>query len=143
MARIWRCACYCPLRARDREAVAAAVFGLTYRATAAAGVNPAETPLWPPTGVALAIVLLRGYRIWPAILIGSFLAGGMAGRPHADFGLHRAAILGAAFAGTYLIERWAHGRNAFAAPLDVVKFALICFVPTALVGTVLIIVFFL
>jgi PAS domain S-box-containing protein len=127
------------LYALEIAAVAAAVFGLTYSSRLLPAVNPAETPLWPPTGVALAIVLLRGYRIWPAILIGSFLAGGMAGRPHADSACIAVAILGAAFAGTYLIERWAHGRNAFAAPLDVVKFALICFVPTALVGTVLII----
>ncbi len=30
--------------------------------------------VWPPTGVAIAAVLLLGYRIWPAILLGAFLA---------------------------------------------------------------------
>ena len=32
------------------------------------------SPIWPPTGVALAAVLLYGYRIWPGITIGAFLA---------------------------------------------------------------------
>lgn len=36
-------------------------------------IAPVDTPLWPPTGVALAIVLLRGYRIWPAILVGGLI----------------------------------------------------------------------
>ncbi|MFD7280372.1 MASE1 domain-containing protein [Streptomyces sp. NPDC059862] len=31
------------------------------------------TPLWPPTGVALAGLLLRGPRIWPGIALGAFL----------------------------------------------------------------------
>jgi two-component system sensor kinase FixL len=30
--------------------------------------------VWPPTGIALAAVLLLGYRIWPAIALGAFLA---------------------------------------------------------------------
>jgi len=28
-------------------------------------IAAAQTPLWPPTGLALAIILLRGYRGWP------------------------------------------------------------------------------
>ncbi|WP_225835266.1 MASE1 domain-containing protein [Streptomyces sp. NK08204] len=31
------------------------------------------TPLWPPTGVALAGLLLLGLRIWPGIALGAFL----------------------------------------------------------------------
>ncbi|UXY26210.1 MASE1 domain-containing protein [Streptomyces sp. HUAS TT20] len=31
------------------------------------------TPLWPPTGIALASLLLRGPRVWPGIAIGAFL----------------------------------------------------------------------
>ncbi len=30
-------------------------------------------PVWPPAGVALALVLLLGYRVWPGILIGSLI----------------------------------------------------------------------
>ncbi|MET8947119.1 MASE1 domain-containing protein [Streptomyces sp. NPDC004542] len=32
------------------------------------------TPLWPPTGIALAGLLLRGPRVWPGITIGALLA---------------------------------------------------------------------
>lgn len=32
------------------------------------------SPVWPPTGVALAVVLLWGYRVWPGIFIGAFAA---------------------------------------------------------------------
>ncbi|MFI6602366.1 MASE1 domain-containing protein [Nonomuraea sp. NPDC050536] len=31
------------------------------------------TPLWPPTGIALACLLLMGLRIWPGITLGAFL----------------------------------------------------------------------
>jgi signal transduction histidine kinase/integral membrane sensor domain MASE1/ActR/RegA family two-component response regulator len=31
------------------------------------------SPVWPPTGVAIAAVLLLGYRVWPAIFLGAFL----------------------------------------------------------------------
>ena len=32
-------------------------------------LNPTAAPCWPPTGIALALLLLWGYRIWPAILV--------------------------------------------------------------------------
>lgn len=31
------------------------------------------TSIWPPSGIALASVLLGGYRVWPGVFIGSFL----------------------------------------------------------------------
>ncbi|MFJ3306605.1 MASE1 domain-containing protein [Streptomyces sp. NPDC086549] len=31
------------------------------------------TPLWPPTGIAVASLLLRGPRVWPGIALGAFL----------------------------------------------------------------------
>jgi integral membrane sensor domain MASE1 len=37
------------------------------------------TPLWPPTGIALACLLLRGIRFWPGITIGAFFANLAAG----------------------------------------------------------------
>ena len=39
-----------------------------------ASINASASPVWPATGFALAILLIRGYRVWPAILIGAFLA---------------------------------------------------------------------
>src|SRR5712692_11216248 len=35
-------------------------------------VNASASPVWPPAGIALAALLLLGYRVWPAIFIGAF-----------------------------------------------------------------------
>ena len=47
---------------------AAAKIGLSF-----AYVHASVSPVWPPTGVAIAAVLLLGYRIWPGIFLGAFL----------------------------------------------------------------------
>ncbi len=39
-----------------------------------ASVHTNVSPVWPPTGIASAAVLLLGYRVWPGILLGAFLA---------------------------------------------------------------------
>ncbi len=47
--------------------VGATYFVLAKLGLELASVNPSATPIWPPTGFALAAVLLWGYRVWPAI----------------------------------------------------------------------------
>src|SRR6516225_2754188 len=32
------------------------------------------TLVWPPTGIALAAMILFGYRVWPGVALGAFLA---------------------------------------------------------------------
>src|SRR5512144_1233398 len=39
-----------------------------------ASINANVSPIWPPTGLAIAAIVLFGYRIWPAILVSAFLA---------------------------------------------------------------------
>ena len=60
----------------ELAAIAAGYFGLAVSAQPQLipWINPTATPLWPPTGLALALILLRGYRIWPAIAAGAFFA---------------------------------------------------------------------
>src|SRR5713101_5874106 len=36
-------------------------------------LNASASPVWPPTGIALAALLLFGYRLWPAVFLGAFL----------------------------------------------------------------------
>ena len=36
--------------------------------------SPSVTAIWPPTGIALAAVLLWGYRVWPGVALGALLA---------------------------------------------------------------------
>ena len=97
--------------------------------------NPITTPLWPPTGFALALFLLRGYRIWPAILLGSFASGIIAARSLFDSSGATIAMLFAALAGAWLLNRWSQGRKSFETPLGIAKFALICFAPTAFISS--------
>src|SRR2546421_12792980 len=47
-------------------------FALAKGGLALASIHPSATPIWPPTGLALAAGLLWGYRSWPA----NFTAGG-------------------------------------------------------------------
>ena len=59
--------------ALELAAIALAYFVLAKFGLMMASVNPSATPIWPASGLALAAVLLRGYRIVPAILVGAFL----------------------------------------------------------------------
>ena len=59
--------------------ITACYLGLAALWLSAPSINLAATPLWPPSGLALALVLVRGFRIWPAILVGLFSFQLMAG----------------------------------------------------------------
>jgi len=37
-------------------------------------IHASATAVWPPAGIALAALLLRGYRLWPAVFLGAFVA---------------------------------------------------------------------
>jgi signal transduction histidine kinase len=90
-----------------------------------ASLHPSASPIWPPTGFALAVTLLRGYRMWPAILIGAFIANATtAGSVYTAAAIATGNTL-EALIGAALINRWSDGRNTFATPLGVAKFALI------------------
>ena len=39
------------------------------------------TAIWPPTGIALAALVLGGYRLWPAVALGALLANVNTGVP--------------------------------------------------------------
>jgi len=100
-----------------------AKFGL-----ALASLHPSATPIWPPTGFALAVVLLRGYRVWPAIFIAALIANATTAGSIATSAAIAAGNTLEALVGVYLVNRWCGGREAFAAPATVATFALICLV---------------
>ncbi|MER5932561.1 MASE1 domain-containing protein [Streptomyces sp. NPDC002054] len=54
-------------------AVAAVYYGAAQVGLAQQLVRDQVTPLWPPTGVALAALLMMGMRVWPGIALGAFL----------------------------------------------------------------------
>jgi PAS domain S-box-containing protein len=57
-----------------RVLVLAAIYFGTGRLGISLAIPPGvATPVWPPSGVALAAILLWGYRVWPGIWLGSVL----------------------------------------------------------------------
>ena len=38
-----------------------------------ASLHASASPVWPCAGIALAAILVLGYRVWPGIFIGAFL----------------------------------------------------------------------
>jgi PAS domain S-box-containing protein len=120
--------------------ITAAYFGLTAAALLWPALNPTGTPLWPPTGVALAVLLLRGHRVWPAILVGCLAAhaifsGGIQIHSLAESGFIAIGTTFAARVGALLINRLSYGAKTFDTPLGIAKFATIAFVPMALVSS--------
>src|SRR5580658_4772479 len=115
-------------------AIAVAYFGIAVSGLLIPWINPTATPLWPPTGLALALVLLRGYRIWPAILVGAFFSTVVGNGALSEAACIALGTPIAALAGAWLINRWSQGRDTFATPLGVAKFALIAFAPTAMIS---------
>ncbi len=97
-------------------AVALAYFVLAKLGLRLASINPSASPIWPPTGLALAAVLLGGLRIWPAIFIGAFAANATTAGT-----LETSAVIALGntlegVVGGFLIERWSGGRDTFATP---------------------------
>ena len=70
-------------------------------------------PVWPAFGVALAAVLICGYRIWPGIFLGAFLADFLSPVPAvAALGQASGATL-AAITGAFFLRRIADFESSF------------------------------
>src|SRR5438034_5780485 len=97
-----------------------------------ASLHASASPVWPPAGIALAALLLLGYRAWPAIFIGAFLvnvttAGNVATSLAVASGNTLEAVCGA-----WLVNRFAGGTTVFDRPQGAVKFALAAVVSTVI-----------
>jgi integral membrane sensor domain MASE1 len=88
-------------------------------------VHASATAVWPPTGIALAAFLVFGYRVWPGIFAGAYLANiTTAGTVATSLGIATGNTL-EGLTGAYLVNRFAGGTHAFERPLDVFKFAVL------------------
>jgi len=97
-------------------------------------LNQSASAVWPPTGIALAAVLLFGYRLWPGIWVGAFLVnitttGTFATSIAIAGGNTLETVLGA-----WLIQQFANGRHAFERSRDVVRFILLAAVLSTMVS---------
>ena len=107
---------------------AAAVLALVYfvagkLALKLAFLHASASPVWPPTGIALAALLLLGYRMWPAIFIGAFLVNATTvGSIATSLGIATGNTV-EAFCGAWLVNHFAGGLHVFDRPQNVFKFA--------------------
>jgi signal transduction histidine kinase len=99
--------------------------------------HPNATAVWPPTGIALAALLVWGYRVWPGIFIGAFLVNvATAGSPATSLGIAVGNTL-EGLMGAYLVNRFANGCHAFDRPTDVFKFAALAGVGSTMVSAMI------
>src|SRR5438093_2956257 len=95
-----------------------------------ASLHASASPVWPPTGIALAALLVLGYRAWPAIFVGAFLVNvTTAGNVATSLAVASGNTL-EAMCGAWLVNRFAGGTTVFDRPQSVFKFALAAVVST-------------
>ncbi|MFL5105262.1 MAG: MASE1 domain-containing protein, partial [Xanthobacteraceae bacterium] len=116
----------------ELAAIALIYFWLVKLGLTLALINPSASPVWPATGFALAILLLRGCRVWPAIFVAAFLAN-----LSSSSSIYTAAAIAAGNSlegvlSALLINRWSGGVRTFTTPAGIAKFALISAAATAI-----------
>jgi integral membrane sensor domain MASE1 len=103
-------------------ALAAIYYGAAKLGLSLAFTTPSVTAIWPPAGIALAAVLLLGYRMWPGIALGAFLANAWTDVPlYTTLGITAGNTL-EALAGAYLLTRLADFRTTLERLRDVLSF---------------------
>lgn len=99
--------------------------------------HPSASPVWPPTGLALAVLLLFGVRFWPSIVLGAFLVnvtteGSVATSIAIAGGNALEAVIGC-----ILVERFAGGIKAFERVNSVMMFVVLAaFLSTLVSATI-------
>jgi diguanylate cyclase len=100
--------------------VTAAYFGCAKAGLEFAFANQSVTSVWPPTGLALAAVLIWGYRMWPAVAAGAFLANITTAGPLLTVSGIAAGNTLEAVVGAYLLQRFTGFRPSLERVTDVV-----------------------
>jgi two-component sensor histidine kinase len=116
--------------------VGIAYFAVAYIGLQLASIHPSATPIWPATGLAIAAVLLWGYRVAPAIFIAAFLVNFItAGSAFTSTAIAFGNTL-EALATAYFVKMWIDGERVFNSPAGVGKFALISAATTTISATI-------
>ena len=127
---------------RDRYVAGIAILAGAYFGAAKLGLSFAfetssVTAVWPPAGLALALLVLWGYRFWPGVAIGAFLANSWTGIPlAATIGISCGNTL-EALAGAYLLWEVARFRPSLERVRDVLALVVLAgVVSTAIAATI-------
>src|SRR5436853_3403032 len=105
--------------------VALAYLGAANLGLLAAVAQKVVSSAWPPSGVALAALLLWGPRYWPGITIGAFLVNASSGVPLAGAAGLAVGNTLEAVAGVLLLRRVARFEPSLARLRDVLALALL------------------
>ena len=104
-----------------------------------ASVQANTSPVWPPTGIALAALLIFGYRLWPGISLGVLLGSLLTGAPlNLALGMALGNTLEALVA-VYFLKRILGFHHEIDRIQDVVGFVLVSLVCTTIgasIGTI-------
>jgi len=95
------------------------------------------SPVWPPTGAALAAILLLGYWVWPAIFVGAFWVNYTTDpTSHTPLVCVAMAIgnMLEAMLGAFLTRRLAKGIAAFDRPADMCCYVLLAALPSTIIS---------
>ena len=104
-------------------AIAAVYFVAAKLGLRLAYVNASATAVWPPTGIAIAALLLGGPRLWPGVLIGAFAANlTTTGTPLSSLGIAVGNTLEGVTA-AWLVNRYAGGARFFEEPRHLFRYA--------------------
>ena len=115
-------------------ALAAVYYGAAKLGLTLAFANRSVTAVWPPAGIALAALLLWGYRYWPGVALGALFANGWTGVPiETVLGITVGNTL-EALAGTYLLRRVARFRTSLRRVRDVLALVVLGAVVSTLVA---------
>jgi signal transduction histidine kinase len=98
-------------------------------------LNASASPVWPPAGIALAAMIVLGYRVWPAVFFGAFLVNATTTGAIAPSLCIAAGNTLEAVCGAWLINRFANGTRVFDRSQDVFKFALAAILSTLISPT--------
>src|SRR5437763_4747542 len=95
-----------------------------------ASLHASASPVWPAAGIALAALLVLGYRVWPAIFVGAFLVNvTTAGSVATSLAIASGDTL-EGVCGAWLVNRLGGGITVFDRPHVVFKFRLAAVVST-------------
>jgi integral membrane sensor domain MASE1 len=115
-------------------ALAAVYYGAAKLGLTLAFANRSVTAVWPPAGIALAALLLWGYRYWPGVALGALFANGWTGVPiETVLGITVGNTL-EALAGTYLLRSVARFRTSLRRVRDVLALVVLGAVVSTLVA---------
>ena len=97
-------------------------------------MHPSATAVWPPTGIAIAALLLVGERAWAGVFIGAFFANlTTEGSTLSSLGIAGGNTLEALVAAR-LVRRFAGGVKAFERPQDFFKFLILAGITSTALG---------